>query len=79
VAEFAADGLASDDILRALRGGEHSRNRATGGWRLPARQRLIPGLRIVVPEPVHVAQTGRLSLPIVGMALLDVGFVCRDE
>ena len=49
VAKLAADGLASNCILRALRGCEHPRNRTAGRGRFPASQRLIPFLRIVVP------------------------------
>ena len=79
MAEFAAERLASDGILRVLLGREHPRNRSAGRRRLPTGQRLIAGLRIVVPQAVHVAQARRLALSVVGMALLYVGFVCWDE
>jgi hypothetical protein len=63
MAEFAAERLASNGVLRALLGREHPRNRTAGRRRLPTCQRLIAGLRVVVPQTVHVAQARRLHLP----------------
>lgn len=62
--EFAADCLASDGILRASGGYEHPRSRTAGGGRLPAGKRLVPDLRTLMPQPVHVAQAGRLALAV---------------
>src|SRR5689334_13234034 len=36
----------------------------------PPRQGLIARLRIVMPQPMHVAQPRRLALPVIGALLL---------
>ena len=43
--------------------------------RLPAHQGFVAGLRIRMPQSVHVLQPRNLALPIVDVALLDVCFV----
>lgn len=79
MAEFTADGLASDGTLRALREAERPRNRTAGNRRLPSSQLLIPNLRIQMAKAMHLAQPSRVALAVVGIALLDERFVCRNQ
>lgn len=73
--KFTADLLPGVLVTQSLAAIELSFTRATRRWRLPPRQHLIPHLRIPMPQPVHVAQPGRLALPIIDMPLLDVSLV----
>jgi hypothetical protein len=77
--QLLAYGFACKRILQPLRGRERPRRRAASQRRLPSGERFVPGLRIVVPQPVHLVQTGHLALPVICVPLLDVCFVRRDQ
>ncbi len=77
--EFAADLLPGVLVTHSMVCTELGSARTAHRRRLPPRQRLIPHLRIPMPQTVHVAQPCRLALPVVDVPLLDVGFVRGDQ
>lgn len=78
VPQFLAYCFASEGILQPLHGRERPRSWTAGQWRFPSGERFVPGLRIVMPQPVHLVQTGHLALRVIRVPLLDVCFVRRD-
>lgn len=76
--KFTADLLPGVLVSQSLAGIELSFIRPSRRRRLPSRQHLIPHLRVPMPQPVHVAQPGRLALPVVDIPLLDVSLVRRN-
>lgn len=79
MAQFLAYGLASERILQALHGRERPRNRTACRRRFPAGERVVPGLRVVMSQPVHVIQAGHSALCVVGMPLLNVETISAER
>ena len=79
MAEFMADNLASLRIDLALGRGQVARRRPARSRRLPAGQRLISCLGVLMAQAMHIAQSSRLALAVIHMLLLDIGLVRRDQ
>lgn len=77
--EFAANLLADVLVTCSLDDTELCFTRPGRRGCLPTRQSLTAGLGILMTQPMHIAQTRRLALPIVDVPLLDVGLVCWDQ
>jgi hypothetical protein len=63
VPQLLAHSFASKRVLQALHGREGPRSGTAGQRRFPSSERFVPCLRIVMPQPVHLTQTGHLALP----------------